>query len=354
MMTKTTYGTIAGITSVASQSPSLPAPSVHGAEGDFLPSNQPSATIVVPAEVNLLQGDLLIITWKGAAGDGSIVTSALPFTGADGEPYRYLVDASIIAANANRTVVLSYEIFRSSTGNWEQSEAYALAIRYVEPFTIDTSLVHLTGDGTITRTASGGTLPLRHTSRDTTIVEVPDASHGVVRGVGAGRAIVTVLDSSHPPLSASYPLSVANASVRIDEAFEDVTVRSYAEGEKIKLTTMSLEFVAIGGTFDPVDLFPPGTPTFLHLGVDGVLDVRFPQHHASVQFGSIVPFYGDPDRETTITSYDKDNDIIETIRFTDTFVGHLRLIAPAGGGIAGMTMSASRNGLMVGNFAFDQ
>ncbi|HVI53531.1 MAG TPA: hypothetical protein VM621_00585 [Luteibacter sp.] len=91
----------------------LPSPSVTEAEGNSLPSTAPFATVVVPADANLQDHDLLIVKWEGVAGVGTVVSYPLPIIGAAaGKPYPYKVKAPAIAANAGRTVKVSYDVVR--------------------------------------------------------------------------------------------------------------------------------------------------------------------------------------------------------------------------------------------------
>jgi uncharacterized protein YjdB len=75
------------------------------------------------------------------------------------------------------------------------------------PFSIDPSLVQLTGTATDTRNAVGGVPPYSYASSAPRVVEVPEAGEGRIRGVTDGRATITARDSRHGV--DSYPVVVA-------------------------------------------------------------------------------------------------------------------------------------------------
>src|ERR1700750_2058560 len=107
----------------------LPAPSVRDALDDTLPGTATEATVVVPASADLRLDDLLIVTWAGVAGAGTVVSYPLHIGVGDvGKPYHYAIKKAAIATNAGRTVDVSYAVVRADASARESSAHYPLTI----------------------------------------------------------------------------------------------------------------------------------------------------------------------------------------------------------------------------------
>ncbi len=229
----------------------LPPPAVTEAAGNSLPSTAPMATVVVPASANLRNRDLIIVKWEGLAGDGTVISYPLPVSAdAAGKPYAHIIPATAIAANAERTVQVSYEVVRANGGGRELSVVFLLRISSgmgTEP------TVHDFADDTIV------TIPVGESATLGNVVVGPVGEYQFVKTTGAALSIHTMhayVINGRVPIH--FPDGPATTS-SIDIQFADVTGYSVINWEK---TDGTQDVIQIPDGSSVVTLLDPAGASF--------------------------------------------------------------------------------------------
>lgn len=257
----------------------LPAPSVDEAQDNSLPDTAPKATVVIPAEANLRVDDLLIVTWEGIAGVGTVVSFPLHIGAGDvGNAYNYAVKKTAIAANAGRTVSVSYEVVRADGTGRESSAVYLLNIGTGTgaEFTLDTSPARVAIGATLTRNASGGVPPYTYTSYNTSVVTVDSPAEGIVRGVGAGSASVLVHDSAEPETSQKgYVITVVSGGAHVQGAYGGNSTMKKKNTSKAQLPAPLVEEAEGNALPETAPKATVVVPVEANLRLDDLLIVRW-------------------------------------------------------------------------------
>jgi uncharacterized protein YjdB len=101
------------------------------------------------------------------------------------------------------------------------AKSYPVTVVGNTPFTIDASLVEITGTGTTRRDAAGGVPPYTYASNAPGVVRVPDPFLGLIQGVTDGSATITAHDSAQG--TGSYPVIVkGNIPFTIDTSLVQI------------------------------------------------------------------------------------------------------------------------------------
>ncbi len=140
-----------------------------------------------------------------------------------GAPIQYHIDEDYLNYHGTDVEVMHiharYFVTRGQSSPVESPETRVLlnCRGDIPSFTIVTTPVRLIGTATYPREARNGRPPYKYVSSHPEIVEVPDPTIGLIRGVADGFAVITASDSDNPGSSKSYPVTVVgNALLTID------------------------------------------------------------------------------------------------------------------------------------------
>jgi uncharacterized protein YjdB len=138
---------------------------------------------------------------------------------ADGAPIQYHIDEDYLNYHGTDVEVMHiharYFVTRGQSSPVESPETRVIldCRGDVPSFTIVTTPVRLIGTATYPREARNGRPPYKYFSSHPEIVEVPDPTIGLIRGVSDGFAVITASDSGNPESSKSYSVTVVGNSL---------------------------------------------------------------------------------------------------------------------------------------------